>query len=100
MDVSNTTALERIARVLAGQRLSANADGAEVSASAGVDAAWREHLDDARAVLRTLREPDQAMAAAGDVAMWERMVRAAIGEDGEKPNSGGSVASEAAAAGP
>jgi hypothetical protein len=30
-------------------------------------------------VLRTLREPDEEMAAAGDAAVWERMIAAALG---------------------
>ena len=68
------------ARTLAGQRISANANGSAESAGKLVDDAWPDHLDDARAVLRQLREPDQAMAAAGDVAIWERMVLAAIEE--------------------
>ncbi len=100
MDIANTPLIERIARVLAGQRLSSNAEGSNPSAGEAVDLAWREHLDDARAVLRTLREPDQEMAAAGDVAVWERMVRSAIDADGtEKPNAH-RVEEEAAAVGP
>jgi hypothetical protein len=100
MDISNTPLLERIARVRAGQRLSSNAEGSNPSAGEAVDLAWREHLDDARAVLRTIREPDEEMAAAGDAAVWERMVRAAIEADGgEKPNAG-RVEEEAAAVGP
>jgi hypothetical protein len=83
MDVSVTPVLERIARVLAGQRLSSNAGGADASAGGAVDVAWPDYLDDARAVLRTLREPDAAMARAGDPRVWEEMVRAALdGEDG------------------
>jgi len=39
---------------------------------------WDSYRDDAEAVLRTLREPDEAMAAAGDAVVWERMVRAAL----------------------
>ncbi len=78
MDVSTTPVAERIARVLAGQRISANAGGAAESASAEIDRAWPDYLPDALAVLRTLREPDGAMAAAGDVAIWEAMVLAAI----------------------
>jgi len=85
MDVSTTPIAERIARVLAGERLSANAQGEEESACAHVDAVWREHLPEALAVLRTLREPDRAMADAGDVAIWEKMVRAAI--EGSKPQT-------------
>ena len=88
MDISNTPLVERIARVLAGQRLSSNAEGSNPSAGDVVDLAWHEHLDDARAVLRTLREPDEEMAAAGDAAVWERMVRVAIDSDGAgKPNA-------------
>jgi hypothetical protein len=81
MDISNTPLVERIARVLAGRQLSSNAAGSNPSAGEAVTLAWREHLDDARAVLRTLREPDEDMAAAGDVAIWERMVLAAIDAD-------------------
>lgn len=100
MDISHTPLIERIARVLAGQRLSSNAEGSNPSAGDVVDLAWREHVDDARAVLRTLREPDAQMAAAGDTATWERMVRAAIDADGaEKPNAD-RIAEEAAAVGP
>lgn len=100
MDISNTPLVERIARVLAGQRLSSNAEGSNPSAGQAVDLAWREHLDDARAVLRTMREPDQQMASMGDVAIWERMVRAAIHADGgEKPNAD-RVIQDAAVVGP
>ncbi|WP_174296426.1 hypothetical protein [Sphingomonas bacterium] len=85
MDVATTPAAERIARVLAAQRISANADGQQESASAHVDSAWKDHLDDALAVLRTLREPDHRMAAVGDTAIWERMILVAIEET--KPNT-------------
>jgi hypothetical protein len=85
MDVSNRPVAERIARVLAGQRISINAEGTEESASPQVEQVWREYLPDAAAVLRTLREPDEAMAAVGDVATWERMILAAI--DGTKPQA-------------
>ena len=78
MDVSATPAVERVARVLAGQRLSANAAGDAESAAKAIAAAWPDHLDDAVAVLKTLREPDEAMAAAGDPAVWERMVLAGL----------------------
>ncbi len=85
MDVSTTPVAERVARVLAGQRLSANAGGSEESAGAHVDAVWAEYLPDALAVLKTLREPDQAMAAAGDPAVWEAMILAGI--KGAKPQT-------------
>ncbi|MFN3946042.1 MAG: hypothetical protein ACK4K7_14045 [Allosphingosinicella sp.] len=78
MPVSSSSAVERIARVIAGRILSINADGDDPSAGDRVDAAWRDHRDDALSVLRTLREPDSAMAAAGDVDVWERMVEAAL----------------------
>lgn len=78
MSASELSAVERIARVLAGQRYSVNADGFDPSASDAVDGAWRDHIDDAMAVLRTLREPDAVMADAGDAAVWRAMVEAAI----------------------
>ena len=80
MNVSKGRVIERIARVLAGQRISANGEGGNCSAGDAVDAAWRDHVEDAVAVLKTLREPDAAMAAAGDAAVWERMVLAALDE--------------------
>jgi len=45
-----------------------------------VDKAWREHVGEALAVLHTAREPDEAMAAVGDVALWRTMVEAAIAQ--------------------
>ena len=80
MDISTQPAAERIARVLDGQRISANAEGDTESAARAVDDCWKDYLTDAVAVLRTLREPDRAMAAAGDPAVWARMIRAAIDE--------------------
>ena len=80
MNVSSRSAVERIARVLAGQRYSANADGDHRSASVEVEAEWPHFVDDAVAVLKTMREPDPQMAEAGDVEVWERMVRAALPE--------------------
>ena len=80
MTISHTVAIERIARVLAGQRLSINADGDDPSAGDVVDGVWRNHVDDAVAILKTLREPDAAMAAAGNSEVWEAMVLAALGD--------------------
>lgn len=80
MDIATTGAIERIARVLAGQRLSANADGDDAHAAHAVDGRWREFEDDAIAVLKTLREPDAEMERAGDIAVWQRMIAAALGE--------------------
>jgi hypothetical protein len=81
MPVSHMSLVERIARILAGWRVSANAEGGESSAGGLVDSAWPDHRDDAMAIIHTLREPDPAMAAAGDVDTWERMVQAALAED-------------------
>jgi hypothetical protein len=80
MNISKGAAVERVARVLAGQRLSTNGNGDSRSAADQVDAAWPDYVDDAMAVLRTLREPDERMAAAGDPAVWERMILAALPE--------------------
>ena len=80
MDIATTPAAERIARVLAGQRISANAEGTEESAARDVDNSYKDYLADALAVLKTLREPSEKMAAAGDPAVWERMILAAIDE--------------------
>jgi len=80
MPVSNTSLVERIARVIAGRAVSANAEGDERSAAELVDSAWPDYRGDALSVIRTLREPDPAMAEAGDVATWERMIEAALAE--------------------
>ena len=78
MPVSHLTLVERIARVLAGRDHSSNAEGDDPSAGPTVDETWHEHVDDALAILRTMREPDAVMASAGDPEMWERMVEAAL----------------------
>jgi hypothetical protein len=80
MPESNCPLVERVARVLAGAKLSANADGDNGHAASEVDRTWREHLNQAQAVLRTMREPDAAMAAAGDAGIWRNMVEAAIAQ--------------------
>lgn len=80
MPESNCPLVERIARVLAGAALSSNADGSDPSAGDKVDKTWREHLNQATAVLHTAREPDEAMAAAGDAEVWRNMVEAAIAQ--------------------
>ena len=78
MPISSTSVVERIARVIAGRQLSANGDGVERSAALSVDMEWQAHIDDAYAILRTLREPDEIMAAAGNPETWEQMVTAAL----------------------
>jgi hypothetical protein len=80
MPESNYPLVERVARVLAGAELSANADGSDAHAAQEVDQHWRDHLNQAQAVLHTMREPDEAMAAAGDVETWRTMVEAAIAQ--------------------
>jgi hypothetical protein len=82
MDVSKRPLAERIARVLAGAAHSSNAEGSDPSAGEKVDLVWREHLNEALAVLHTMREADEQMAAAGDPATWTRMVEIAIEETG------------------
>ena len=83
MPVSSTSLVERIARVIAGRVVSINADGNDPSAADRVDDIWPGFRDDALSVLRTLREPDHAMDEAGDVAVWQRMIEAALAEEGE-----------------
>lgn len=80
MPVSEQPLVERIARVLAGAALSSNAEGSDPSAADKVDLVWREHLNQAEAVLHTMREPDESMAAAGDADTWRNMVEAAIAQ--------------------
>jgi hypothetical protein len=82
MPVSETNIVERLARVLAGARVSANAEGELASAGDVVDDLWRDHVDEARAILRTLREPDPIMARAGNVETWRAMIEAALGAEG------------------
>ncbi|ALR21865.1 MULTISPECIES: hypothetical protein [Sphingobium] len=78
MPTSATPAIERIARVLAGRQLSLNGEGNDPHASSAVDATWHRHVDDAYAILHTLREPDMQMAQAGDVAVWRSMIGAVL----------------------
>ena len=77
-EAANTNLVERIARVLAGAAHSSNAEGSDPSAGEKVDLVWREHVNQALAVLHAIREPDDAAAAAGDADVWQRMVEASI----------------------
>ena len=83
MPVANTSLVERIARVIAGRIVSVNADGSDPSAGDTVDGIWRDYREDAISILKTLREPDPAMAEAGDLATWQRMIEAALADAGE-----------------
>ena len=81
MPESNRPLVERIARVLAGAAHSSNAEGSDPSAGEKVDQVWREHMNQALAVLHTKREPDAAQAAAGDAETWRNMVEAAMAQN-------------------
>jgi hypothetical protein len=76
--MSETPVAERNARVLAGASGCSNADGSDSSAGDEVDQCWKDHFNQAMAVLHTMREPDHFMAEAGDPQVWTRMVEAAI----------------------
>lgn len=86
-DISVTSPVERIARVIAAEALSINGEGQDASASGEVDAVWPQEVNRAMAVLRTLREPTPEMVEAGRAAgsepaeIWNAMVRAAIGQE-------------------
>jgi len=80
MPDSNRPLVERIARVLAGAAHSSNAEGSDPHAGEKVDLVWHEHVNQALAVLHTAREPDEAMAAAGDEEVWRNMVEAALAQ--------------------
>ena len=88
MPVSEQSLVERIARVLAGAAHSSNAEGSDPSAGDKVDLVWREHVNKALAVLHTMREPDEAMAAVGDAETWAKMVETAIASAEENASAG------------
>ncbi len=78
MPISELGAIERIARVLAAEQISFNAEGYVPSAADEVEAEWHLYIDRAVSILKTLREPDIVMANAGDADIWRRMVQAAL----------------------
>ena len=80
MPMSETPLAERIARVLASSHISSNAEGSDAHAADTVDDDWKNHMNQALAVLHTMREPDHLMAEAGDPEVWTRMVEAAIAD--------------------
>lgn len=80
MPVSEQPLIERVARVLAGAAHSSNAEGSDPSAGEKIDLVWREHVNQALAVLHTMREADAKMASDGDPEIWSKMVETAIRE--------------------
>ena len=66
--------VERIARVIAGYRLSANADGFESSAASSVNLDWSRHQDEAVAILKSLRDPSPMMFKAGLDKEWSTLI--------------------------
>ena len=69
--------LERIARVLAGAEVSANADGDDAHAARAVDETWPNHRNQAMAILHVMREPDAKVGEA-DGIVWRRLIEDAI----------------------
>ncbi|MGN6356095.1 MAG: hypothetical protein ACTHLU_01275 [Novosphingobium sp.] len=87
-----THTIERIARVLAGERLSSNAEGAEPSAGDIINARWPEFTLEAEAVLKSLRDPPPEISALGEGAAWSRAIAAALGEpEGEEQQPKGKL---------
>jgi hypothetical protein len=66
--------VERIARVIAGYRLSANADGLVGSAANVVDDEWAAHQDEAVAILKSLRDPSPTMEETGMAQEWKVLI--------------------------
>lgn len=77
----STHTIERIARVLAGERLSVNAEGAEPSAGGIVDRQWPEYRDEAVAVLKSLRDPPPEIEAVIPRETWLQAIASALGEE-------------------
>ena len=77
--------IERMARVIAGYRLSANADGSQCSAAEAVDALWAAHMDEAMAILKSMREPSPTMLESGLGGEWGVMIDREI----ERADGGG-----------
>lgn len=77
--------VERIARVIAAYRLSANADGAVDSAADVIDSEWANYQDEAVAILKALREPSPDMEESGMGQEWRALVEreVAIADGGD-----------------
>ncbi len=78
---NSTHTIERVARVLAGERLSGNAEGTALSAGDAVDSSWSNYRAEAVAVLKSLREPPPEVAALGVGQEWARAIAAALGDE-------------------
>jgi hypothetical protein len=92
-DVSVTSPVERIARVIAAEMVSPNgeaAEGPDEPVSIIVERIWRAEIERAVAILHTLREPTRQMVEAGRMAgdepaaIWNAMVRAALEDTVER----------------
>jgi hypothetical protein len=82
MTANSTHTIERIARVLAGERLSSNAEGADPSAGSAVDMRWHDYREEAVAILKSLREAPPEIAQIGETDAWTRAIAAALGDHG------------------
>ena len=74
MPVAASPMVERMARVIAALGLSDNAAGTSAHAASAVDIEWEDHVDDALAILKAMREPDTEMEANGDLTTWQAMI--------------------------
>jgi hypothetical protein len=92
-DISVTSPIERIARVIAAEMVSPNgeaAEGPDEPVSVVVERIWRSEVERAMAILNTLREPTREMVEAGrdagdePAAIWNAMIRAALDEKVER----------------
>src|SRR3546814_6058256 len=66
MLVSSTPAVARVARVLAGLKLSLNAEGGDTNAGGAVDAGWQDGIENVLSVVGTLRQPGEEMVGIGE----------------------------------
>lgn len=87
MPIATTPILERIARVLAGVHLHDSAEIAERQASLAIDRHWPDHVTTALAILRAMRDPDEEMARAGQIDVWQDMIAVALREAELNPTS-------------
>jgi hypothetical protein len=80
MAEQSTHTIERIARVLAGERFSANAEGNDPSAGGVIDNRWPEYREEAIAVLKSLRDPPPEIEQVIGRGVWANAIAAALGE--------------------